>query len=277
MKVFVFAYDRYDTITTSLMLEEDGVEHTVLCHTEEQKQKFIDGGRVRPDRLLVTGKDKGLSRNRNAALDLMEEGEWALFLVDDLTGVYELSNYDKATSPLPIDYANQNYYRLRFKTKVSMAQFHRRAEEYAELCEANGAWLGGFTASEGALYRKKHYLTNVMCDGRAWVVRKSDIRFDENANCIDDYSFTAANIQRFGIIVVNQWIEPACKRYGKGGYGSKEDRMEQKIRECAYLVGKYPHLLAYRPKKGFPYGAHIVFRQNRNKPQVRIDKRKPLH
>ena len=83
-KVFVFAYDRFESMTTSLMLEEAGVDHRVLCHDTVAKERFIDGGRVRPARLVATRQPKGLAYNRNAALEMMSDGEWALFLVDDV-------------------------------------------------------------------------------------------------------------------------------------------------------------------------------------------------
>ena len=99
-----------------------------------------------------------------------------------------------------------------------------------------------------------------MADGRAWVVRKTKLRFDENVQLIDDLCWTALNIKHFGITVVNQWVLPDCKRYTSGSFGSKEQRMPQKLKEASYLVETYPELISFRKKAGWPEGSHVVLR-----------------
>lgn len=269
MRVFVFTYDRYDSITTSQMLEDEGIDHIVLCHTEEQKQRFIEAGRVRPERLIATGRSRGLANNRNFALEMMEEDEWAMFLVDDLKSVTELNNYDRAQSPLPINMANQGTYKERFSTPITMAKFLQRAEELSRKCDAYNCYLGGWAGINNPIFRCDHYKTNVLADGRAWIVKKSHLRFDENAQMIDDLCWTAQNIQEFGIVIVDLWILPDCRRYSKGGFGSIDDRMEQKLREAKHLVQTYPSLIQFKEKTGWPFGAHVVLRQTRKKPKVR--------
>ena len=269
MKIFVFTYDRYDSITTSGLLEQENIDHIVLCHTEEQRQGFIDGGRVNPERIIVTNQPRGLANNRNYALEMMEEGEWALFLVDDLKDVAELSNYDRATSPLPITMENQKSYKVRFDTPISMEKYLMRAGELIEVCERNNCYLGGWAGIDNPIFRCDHYKTNVLADGRAWIVKKSHLRFDTGAQMIDDLCWTAQNIQEFGIVIVDLWILPDCRRYSKGGFGSITDRMNQKLDEAAHLVKTYPKLIQFKDKKNWPLGSHVVLRQTKNKPKIR--------
>lgn len=269
MKVFVFTYDRYDSITTSGLLEAEGIDHIVLCHTEEQREGFIAGGKVNPERIVVTYQPRGLAYNRNYALEMMEENEWAMFLVDDLKDVTELRNYDRATSPLPITMANQKVYKERLNSPLSMEKFLMRANELSKLCDRNGAYLGGWAGIDNPIFRCDHYKTNVLADGRAWIVKKSHLRFDEGAQMIDDLCWTAQNIQEFGIVIVDLWILPDCRRYSKGGFGSIDERMEQKLTEAAHLVKTYPRLITFKEKTGWPYGSHVVLRQSRNKPKIR--------
>jgi hypothetical protein len=89
MKIFVFTWDRYETLTTPMMLDKENIEYILLCHSEEQKKEFIKAGRVNEKYIMATGKSKGLAFNRNVALDMMEEGEWAVFLVDDFIKILE--------------------------------------------------------------------------------------------------------------------------------------------------------------------------------------------
>jgi hypothetical protein len=260
-KVFVFAYNRYDTMTTSMMLEADGVEHTVLCHLPADAEKFAAGNRVYPERLVVTGQPKGLANNRNYALDMMEEGEWALFLVDDLMDVTELDDYDTEDRPnLPFMFDEVAAYRLKFKKPISTADLLRRAEETIPTLEEMGCALLGWAGNENPLFRRRKLSTNALPDGRAWLVKKTHLRFDDNAQLIDDLCWAAKNIQEFGIVLVDKWILPRCKRYTAGGYGGMDERMEQKLREAKYLVDTYPDFVKFSAKKGWPENSHVRFR-----------------
>lgn len=262
MKVFVFTYDRYDSISTPSLLKKDGVEHTVLCHSEESKKRFIEGGLVDPKSIIATGMPKGLANNRNAALDMMDDGEWAVFFVDDLKKVTELQDYDaRAGTRLGITMDNQSHFRGMFQKEIGLKQFMRRARETVAACNAVGAKLGGFCGIENPVFRDAKWRFNVLADGRAWVVQKSSLRFDTGAQLIDDLCWNARNIERFGCVVVNQWVLPDCKRYTSGAYGSIEQRMPQKLAEAAHLVKTYPRLIRYAKKAGWPDGSHVVLRR----------------
>lgn len=262
MRVFVFTYDRYDSISTSPMLEAEGIDHTVLCHTPEAREQFIAAGRVKADRLEVTHQPKGLAYNRNAALDRMAPGEWAVFLVDDLLSVQELDCYDAmaACGAVPITMGNQREWRPRFKHPVPLAQFMRRCQAAAATADSYGAHLVGFAGYDNALYRARRWKLNTLADGRAWVVRKTHLRFDEQVQLIDDVCWTAQNILAFGAVLVDQWILPNCRRYTAGAYGTIDQRLAQKRREVAYLTRTYPQVCAVRRKAGWPDGTHVVIR-----------------
>lgn len=265
--MFVFGYDRFDSMTTSKMLNAESIDHTVLVHTEEARQRFIEHGTAQTNQCIATGNPKGLAYQRNTALDMMQEGEWAMFLVDDLRQVSELRNYDRVTtSSLPITQQTQSHYAKRFDNPITLTHFMHRAQELVTRCETYNCHLGGFCGIDNPLYRRKHWSYNVLADGRAWVVRKTHLRFDENVQTIDDYAFTCDNINAFGLVIVNQWVLPDCRRYSTGGYGTLNDRMQQKIRDAQYLVNKYPHLVMYKDKAGHQPNSHITIRQ-RNKPR----------
>lgn len=260
MRTFVITYDRYDSITTSEMLEAENIDHQVFCHTEEARLGFISGGRVKPERLVVTDQPKGCSYNLNAVLEVLDDDEWALCMVDDLIRVTELRNYETAPDPLPITSKNQGVYAERFSHPVTLRHFKDRCIDLAKRCQSIGARLGGFSSNGNAMYRKAHWGRNILVDGRAWIIQRSGLRFDTEVNTLADYAWAAANIERFGTVVVDRWILPECGRYTPGGIGTKEERMEQKIKEAAYLVGRFPSLISYKAKVGWPVGSHIVLR-----------------
>lgn len=259
-KTFVFTYDRYDEITTSQYLE--GIPHTVLCHTEAQKKQFIAAGRLAKSAdIVATGKPRGLSYNRNVALSMMKPGEWAMFWVDDLISVTFFQDYFKyKDNKLEINSRTQNLARKMFKKECSPFNLYSIAEEAVRHAEQRGFALVGFSLTDNPMFRRNKYSYRGLADGRCWVVKKTDLKFDEKVQLIDDTCWTAINLRYFGGVVVNNWVLPNCKRYTAGAFGKKEQRMEQKIKECSYLVKTYPDHIKLASKVGWPAGSHVAIK-----------------
>ena len=87
MKVFTFFYNRFDTATTSKALNENNINHTVLIHSADDLQKFVKGNTIH-GKAVVTNNGKGLAYQRNSALDMMNTGEWGVFMCDDFKRIY---------------------------------------------------------------------------------------------------------------------------------------------------------------------------------------------
>tara|TARA_A100000171_G_C2134453_1_gene149116 strand:- start:1944 stop:2759 length:816 start_codon:yes stop_codon:yes gene_type:complete len=261
MKIIIFTYDRFDTITTSRYFK--GIKHTVLCHTNQQKQKFINAGNIYGD-IIATNQPKGLSNNRNFALDMLNDDEWALFMVDDLINMTFLQTYYKQKlNNLDIDFKNVPEYRKLFKQQLNPQQFLEICNETIEHAEQKGFALCGFSLTDNPLFRNKKYSYWSLADGRCWLVKKTDLRFDLKVQLIDDTCFTALNLKKFGGVVNNNWILPNCKRYTTGAYGTLNQRMKQKKIECEYLVKTYPEFIKISKKSGWEYGTHVKIRQKR--------------
>ncbi len=261
MKIIIFTYDRYDTISTSKYFKD--IKHTVLCHDNESKNKFIDAGNIYGD-IIATQQRKGLSNNRNFALDMLKDDEWALFFVDDLIGMTFLKTYYKhKEDKLDIDFANVPEYRKLFKEKLSPKRFLKICEQTINHAEEKGFNLCGFSLTDNPLFRNKKYSYWSLVDGRCWLVKKTKLRQDNNVNCIEDYNFTALNLKTFGGVVVNNWVLTDCVRYGTGSYGSLKKRMPQKIIESKYLVNKFPEFLMFADKANMPKNSHIRVRAKR--------------
>jgi hypothetical protein len=262
MKTFIFTYDRFTQMTTSEYLKN--IPHIVLCHSEEQKQKFIEGGRVYGE-LIASGQPKGLANNRNFALDMLQDGEWGCFWVDDLIGVTFIKNYWDIAHQDSIGVTSENQPQIRqdFKEKCSAEMFYRIAEDTIKVAEKKGFALCGFSLTDNPLFRDKHYSYWSLADGRCWLVKKTKLRFDTNVQLIDDTCFTALNLKMFGGVVNNNWLLPNCERYKPGAYGTIEQRMEQKKAECKYLVETYPDFVCYGEKVGWEPLSHVKIRQKK--------------
>tara|TARA_B100001093_G_scaffold517110_1_gene597646 strand:+ start:1663 stop:2502 length:840 start_codon:yes stop_codon:yes gene_type:complete len=261
MKIIIFTYDRFETITTSKYFKN--VEHTILCHDNDSKNKFIDAGNIYGN-IIATKQPKGLSNNRNFALDMLKDDEWALFFVDDLKDVTMLGSYfEQKTDRLDICYENQKIYNNDFNTECNVDTFIKICKETILHADKKGYALCGFSLTGNVPWRDKKYGYWSLVDGRCWLVKKTKLRQDKNVNCIEDYHFTALNLKTFGGVVVNNWVLTDCVRYGAGSYGSLKKRMPQKIKESKYLINKFPEFLMYADKANMPKYSHIRIRPKR--------------
>ena len=258
MKVFTFYSNRFDSATTSIALHENGLDHNVLVHNEEQADNFRKHDTVRGN-VIVTGKPRGLTYQRNAALELMDHGEWAAFLCDDFKEVLSLpAEWIRAKDlKIPITIENQNAFGFTKDHVISLKEMFSHFPMLIDVAEANRIHLIGFKLHDNPLGLGSKFTHRGLADGRFWLVKKSHYRFDENVQMIDDVQWTAENLVRHRNVLILNWILPHFKRYTAGGFGSIKERLEQRRRESAYLARRYGPLVRIAKKPGWPAGTHI--------------------
>jgi hypothetical protein len=258
-KVFTFYSNRFDSATTSIALEENGIPHSILVHTDEQADAFMKSGIVRGD-LLVTNRPGGLAYQRNAALDLVQRGEWCAFLCDDYIRAASLPMelILSSVKGLEVNFKNQHLFRFQKEdSAVSLKQIFEIAPKLIEIAEANSIHLIGFALDDQPMRLAKKFSTTGLADGRFWLIKKSHYRFDENAQLIDDVAWTAENLIRHGRVLILNWLIPYFRRYTKGGFGSIEERLALRRKECLYLSKKFDPLVKIARKNGWPDGTHL--------------------
>jgi glycosyltransferase involved in cell wall biosynthesis len=139
LNVFTFFYNRFNDATTSLALRANGIEHKVLIHKEEDYIKFKKGGTIGGEP-IITNKPKGLAYQRNAALELMKEDEWAVFMCDDFQYIrsYPVKEILNKNTKIDVNFDNQKKYSLRQdKFKMSLKQMFTMFPKLIEIAEIN--------------------------------------------------------------------------------------------------------------------------------------------
>lgn len=258
MKVFTFYYNRYETATTSIALWENSIDHTVLVHNQEQADAFTKHKTVM-DKMIVTGALKGLAYQRNHALSMMNDGEWAVFMCDDFKKIlsYPREFIESSTLKAPIDLENQSAFRLRGVNEISLREMFSFFPKLIDIAEQNKIHLIGFGLHDNPQNLKRKFTTQGLADGRFWLVKKSKYKFDEKAQLIDDVAWTAENIVRFGNVLVLNWCIPYFQRYTAGGFGTQQERIAMRRMECTYLVMKYYPLVQFARKVNWPEHTHV--------------------
>jgi hypothetical protein len=258
LKVFTFYYNRFTDATTSKALNQNGIDHNVLIHSQSDYEKFKQGKTIFGNP-IVTNNGKGLAYQRNSALDLMDEGEWSAFMCDDFEKIYSkpkkwiLSN----RNTLPVNFSNQNQFRLKPKDEISLKEMFSLFPKLIEIAEQNKIHLIGFGLHDNPQNLARKFSFKGLADGRFWLVKKSSYRFDLNAQLIDDVAWTAENLVRHGNVMILNWLVPYFKRYTSGGFGSTEERKSLRKKECSYLANKFNPLVRIANKSGWDYGTHI--------------------
>lgn len=269
MKVFTFFYNRFDTATTSNALSENDLLHKILIHNDFDVDRFRKGGTIGHAGIpVVTGNDKGLANQRNSALELMDVGEWAVFMCDDFQYVMSqpLDMITSRSDRIPITFKNQEIYRFRkFRSTISLKEMFSTFPKLIDVAEANGIHLIGFSLHDNPQNLAKKFTLRGLADGRFWLVKKSHYKFDVNAQLIDDVAWTAENLCRHGNVLILNWILPQFKRYTAGGFGSQAERLDRRRSECAYLCTKYSPLVRIAQKTHWPDGTHVrIYGTNNN-------------
>ena len=258
MKAFTFFYNRYENATTSKALYENGINHNVLIHSNTDAELFKKYGTCKGN-AIVTNNGKGLAYQRNTALEMMDTGEWAVFMCDDFIKIrsYPASWIFSKTNTIPINFSNQHKYRLRDNHEMSLKEMFSLFPKLIAIAESNDIHLIGFGLHDNPLNLKKKFGNRGLADGRFWLVKKSNYKFDTRAQLIDDVAWTAENLVRHRNVLILNWLVPYFQRYTSGGFGSTVERLELRRKECAYLVNKYNPLVKIADKSGWEYGTHI--------------------
>ena len=259
MKTFTFFYNRYETATTSKALADNDIEHYVMIHSESDYEKFMQGGTMKGIP-VITNNDKGLAYQRNSALDMVNDDEWCVFMSDDFQMI-KAFNFDRFKIDEKVftdkDTTEYNKAENRYKDRPTLKQLYELFPYLINMAERFNIHLIAFAFNNNPRNLIRKYSFKGLCDGRFWLIKKSHLKFDINTQLIDDVSWTVLNLKEFGNNLIVNWIDPEFERYSKGGFGSINQRIEQRKTEAKYLVDKFYPLIRYADKAGWEDKTHI--------------------
>lgn len=256
MKIFIPSYNRADIISTPRLI--NGLDYTVLLHTEDQRAGYEAAG-IPPERIKITNAPVGMVSVRNYILEnLVEDGEWFLMLDDNLTEIRGVQGELYDCEVLPVK--EKPEYKKFYDQRLDPDKFMLRCVEMINRAEALGAYYCGFASTPNFFFRPRKWVEVGYVIGQATLIKKTEMRFDTNVKSMDDFEFTAANLKRYGRVLINAWVCPIKKHYQKGGIGTYEARLPLKIADCEYLMKQYPNLFAYKVKAGCHPKAELALR-----------------
>ena len=265
--------EKVESLFRKTMKDDSNLRNKFLDYYEEDYIKFKKGNTIKGE-AVITNQPKGLAYQRNAALDLMDKDEWAVFMCDDFKKIlsYPVSKILNKNSKINVTIENQMQYQLSDKKhKMSLKEMFSMFPKLIELAELNKIKLIGFGLHANPLNLGRKFATRGLADGRFWLVKKSDYKFDENVQMVDDVCWTAENLIRHNNVLILNWTVPFFKRYTAGAFGSIEERIQQRLNECKYLANKFNPLIRIAHKSNWDYGTHVrIYGSNNNIRLARI-------
>lgn len=251
MKLFIPSFRRPDLHCTFRHFEGTNIDWYVLVHTADEHRGYRIAGLVPPERLILTRAPLGLVNHRNWAIDnMVEDGEWFLFASDDITKITMLEEpFYSNDSEIDVSTKNSTLWGRRFAKQAGPREVERICDELLQKAIAEDCYYAGFSAFGNSLFRAKKWKRDTFVDGRLFLMRKTELRFDPRVVTMDDYAFTAQNLSTSHGTLVNAWVEPVARRYTAGGIGTYDERLPAKRADCAYLIERYPHLFRYNSSK----------------------------
>ena len=227
-------YDRFINATTSKMLD---LEHIVLCHNNKDKFNCIG----EKGTLIETNQPKGIQNNFNYGLSLLEDNEWGIFMSDDLIGAKKLS--DNKFQDCSIKYPLNELIGI------------------LPTCDKIGIKLVGLNSTGNPFYARNKYSKYGLVDGRCFAIKKTEFRFHENINTIPDYYASAYHLNKYGGNLILNYCFLDFKRYEKGGLGSVNDRINDKMKDIKIIKSLFPNNVKIKDKPGEPKNSHIIIKR----------------
>lgn len=267
MKIFIPSYNRPKrayNLSLPYLFEEAKIPYTLALHNPQQLELYALHSGLPAERMRVMNAPIGMSNIRQAILDIVPEGEWLLMMDDNVTGFTAVDDEYQRLEKLPVK-QDPKHYRAIYEQKIPLFRFLEYAQETVAKAESIGAKLCGFATTENFFFRDRKWRTVGYVIGRATLIKKTGLKYDLNIQQMDDYAFTAENLRRFGLVLVNNYAVPQKKHYQNGGCGTYTERLQSKIADCQYLMNKFPGLFSYKKKAGTHPLAELHVRFTREK------------
>lgn len=257
-KIFVPSLNREDGLKVVDLI--DGLPFVVLLHDEEQLEKYQKNY---PDLEFVVTNipigDHAMIKTRNFVYDnLVEDGEWFMFLDDNNDKITRVDDDHYGFQSL--DVKSDKKFQDVYSTECTLKEIAPLILRDISLAERTGVRHIGFAPNPNYFFRPKKYGNIGYSKGNATITKKNGLRWDENLKSMDDYSFSAQHIAKYGRLLLNYFICFHKSHYSKGGIGTQEERLPMKLYDCKYLIEKYDGLLRYSNKKGAIKNSDLAFR-----------------
>ncbi len=257
MKKFIITYNRADTISTNdLDLFWDA---KIVVHSREQAKLYATNENILRSQIIISGVDPGKAgktRQQKWVMDnLVEKGEWVMFIDDDITKVYGIDKKYYDILMMPIRDVSTKFLLQAYNKPCSSNYFEFIIKDSIKRAEKIGAKLCAFGPFNDPFFkdRKWNFMKPVM--GALLVIKNNKAIKWDYYGAMDDTEMTAEHLLKFGAVVINNFLWTDHGFYNNdGGHGLiSGKRNEERVENIKVMMEKYPGLFKkIMPKTKIP-------------------------
>tara|TARA_R110002153_G_C13321802_1_gene497167 strand:+ start:1462 stop:2301 length:840 start_codon:yes stop_codon:yes gene_type:complete len=257
--IYVPSYNRSATIKTTKWLDATNVPYKVLLHSTECAEAYLKEGIVKEKDIIVTNAPFGVTSQRNWIVDnLAVKGEWYISLDDNIRGMKRV--VDQHYGKKKLDVQSPDIKQADFNQSFTAEEYVKLVEQDISVAETIRAEYIGYATVDNYFFNSKKYKPVGYVISKACAVKYQGLKYDHNLEAMEDFGYCASQLVKNNCVLINSWIKPVAGHYEEGGIGTYENRVPRKIKDCVYLMDKYPDLFRYKEKKGCHPKAEIQLR-----------------
>jgi len=240
---------------------DTGYKWYVIVHGDEQYRLYRQAG-IPGKRLIATSIPSGLPnsltlQNNHTHAHIADTGDWFVHIDDDLKLATSMPikyydwEVDQKVEDLKAnwDRAFSLEWRKNYALPITFASF---MEEVVPLCiaqaEMRGANLIGHAVGSNYYFRSKHWRDVGYVCGGLRIIRNTGVKRVADIT-IEDAAFTAAHLQHYGRVLLNNYMYFGFDIFQPDGQGTLEERISPRAVSIERLVALYPGLWRVKVKK----------------------------
>tara|TARA_R110002012_G_scaffold34271_1_gene99173 strand:- start:3628 stop:4467 length:840 start_codon:yes stop_codon:yes gene_type:complete len=257
--IYIPSYGRAETIKTTRWLDESNIAYKVLLHTNQCADAYIESGVVRKKDIIVTNAPRGVTNQRNWIVDnLAKKGEWYISLDDNISTMKRV--VDEYYSRKALDVDSPDVMQKHFNQEMTADEYMGLLYSDIRVADQIKAEYIGYATVDNYYFNSRKYKPVGYVISKACAIKYQGLGYDKNLEAMEDFGYCASQLVKNDCVLINSWIKPVAGHYESGGIGTYEKRVPRKIKDCAYLMEKYPDMFRYKVKKGCHPKAEIQFR-----------------
>ncbi|QOR55565.1 MAG: hypothetical protein UMS36scaffold28_55 [Phage 59_13] len=264
LRCFIPSFQRAGIICTPKQFDAEQW-YRVVVHSDGERADYARHSGIAAERIIVSHAPPTLGQQRHWILEnLVDDDEWVLMADDNIRRFEVVDPKHYGENLLDTDSKSSDYWRRVYRTRADWACVRGVVEESIAVAERHGTRLIGFANNDNPFFRRRKWRREGFVCGKFYVVRRGPLRFDPSFTVKSDYDFSAAHMQRYGSVVINNFLFPSFRRFETGGVGPQQARFAPAREAVSRLLQKYPGLFRIKNKPGCAPGTEVVMVQQRN-------------
>lgn len=182
--------------------------------------------------------------------NLLQKGEWGLFLDDNINNIWRVKDPFYSQKELTVQEKREgDSWKDIYENPIDGDHLISKLMSDIQIAERIRANFWGVASTPNFYFNGKHYHQCGFILGKMWAMKNVPFIWPpDSLPCLEDWWNTCAHLYQYGRILRNNFIHACREFYEPGGFGSLEERIPMAQESVKMIMHRFPGLLNY--KKG---------------------------